>query len=1051
MPLHRCVPCHAIPSTPTRIAAAVAAALTGTLALLSSPAVSAQSATAPETEPASVVVVSGTRQSVASAIDRKKNASTVVDSIVAEDIGEFPDKNVGEALSRVTGVQLSRDFGEGSQVNIRGVEANLNRIEINGLSVLSTNGTAGRGAELRELPAELIKSIDVFKGVTADQTEGGIGGTVSIKTNMPLDFKQRMAVVKLEGEQSSSRGGVQPRGSVLLADKFFDGRLGLMANLVYDKVYTQNDYVRNSNWRYFRDWDQSPEKTNASLNPRAAAVTTKSGCAALTGADKTACDSQWYDYSPGVPRYGIWTRDHQRSSAELTAQYQIDNSLNVWGRYNRNNQKQMLNDRNYVTDFGSIKRFSTLGVAPVYGANGAPLTTAGAPVAACAEPAAGVTPAGMTFTNHVMTSFLSGTCQNVPGEGASYNFSTAARDFALNIKSDYRSGGFNWKSGAWSAEALVAKTSSYYELNTNNIVMEANIPGLRVNFDSQGLPKFVFPAGYDPNNSAIYTRITSQYQPSLTDNGEDQVKLDLKYRPDTPFLTTLHFGGQGRKSTSEQYRWTGYLAAAGDPATPNDDIVVRSPEVRHEIILDPLNTSGVLRNGGNTVYGSGLTANNSTRYVNATQMQQLVDAIRTGTPGTFLNGYDGLSGYPAGWTAPSFANSAQYFDLSHYNHDLLRESIGSDGKTYAMPPQFAVEEKIKAFYVRADFEHELYGVTLDGNLGLRYAGTETRATGLRSYRAYSTNAATNARVETVLANDIVTVRNKYSDTLPSFNLAAWFVPNTLVARVGWGKVMARPFIDRLTPTVNCIANSGQSQYGGDGSADDCTGGNVNLKPFRATNKDVSVEWYPSRDAQLSLAFFRKDISSYIQNDVILPNVDVFGNGQRWDLKTSINSEGAVTKGWELAGRVALTMLPGAFGGLGLDANYTRMTFSYATGKELLNPLDNTVLPYPGMSRNSYNVGVWYDLGKWNARLAYNYRDSYYTGTVDANALLPVYAEAVGFLDAKLQWRVTDNLTIAVEGKNLTDEAQYLNSGSTARRNELAWSGRRYFVGATYKF
>ena len=194
---------------PTVCAASVAAAV----ALFAAQSASAQGAPAADAEKPTVIVVSGTRQSVASAIDRKKNASTVVDSIVAEDIGEFPDKNVGEALSRVTGVQLSRDFGEGSQVNIRGVEANLNRIEINGLSVLSTNGTAGRGAELRELPAELIKSIDVYKGVTADQTEGGIGGTVSIKTNMPFDFKKRTVVAKLEGEHSTNRGGAQPRGS----------------------------------------------------------------------------------------------------------------------------------------------------------------------------------------------------------------------------------------------------------------------------------------------------------------------------------------------------------------------------------------------------------------------------------------------------------------------------------------------------------------------------------------------------------------------------------------------------------------------------------------------------------------------------------------------------------------------------------------------------------------------------------------------------------------------------------------------------------------------
>lgn len=162
------------------------------------------------------MVVPGTRKSIASAIGRKKGASTVSDSIVAEDIGEFPDKNVGEALSRITGVQLTRDFGEGTQVAIRGVEPNLNRVELNGMSILSSNGTAGRGAELRELPAELIKSIDVIKGVTADLTEGGVGGSVLIKTNKPLDFKKFTVASTLSGEHATSRGGVQPRASLLI-------------------------------------------------------------------------------------------------------------------------------------------------------------------------------------------------------------------------------------------------------------------------------------------------------------------------------------------------------------------------------------------------------------------------------------------------------------------------------------------------------------------------------------------------------------------------------------------------------------------------------------------------------------------------------------------------------------------------------------------------------------------------------------------------------------------------------------------------------------------
>ncbi len=158
------------------LALAISAALAGQ-AQAQQAAAPAAAASAPAAKPAAkeltqldTVVVSGIRSSIRSANDRKKNASTVQDSIVAEDIDQFPDKNVGEALSRVTGVQLSRDFGEGTQVSIRGVEPDLNRIQIDGMTVLNSGGGAGRGADLRELPAEMIQSIDVIKGVTADMT-----------------------------------------------------------------------------------------------------------------------------------------------------------------------------------------------------------------------------------------------------------------------------------------------------------------------------------------------------------------------------------------------------------------------------------------------------------------------------------------------------------------------------------------------------------------------------------------------------------------------------------------------------------------------------------------------------------------------------------------------------------------------------------------------------------------------------------------------------------------------------------------------------------------
>jgi len=339
------------------LALAISAALASQAHAQTEPAAApaaAASAAEAKTNQLDTVVVTGIRRSIQSAIDRKKNASTVQDSIIAEDIDQFPDKNVGEALSRITGVQLSREFGEGSQVSIRGVEPDLNRVEINGMSVLGTNGGAGRGAELRELASELIASIDVVKGSTADITEGGVGGTVRINTRKPLDFTKRTIAGTLAGEQGSLRGGVQPRATLLLADKFLDGKLGVMANLVYDNIHTRGDFARNTSWTFLRDWDMSADKTITSLNAAAAAVTTYAGCTALTGADRTACQTQWFDYAPRISRYGIWERDHKRSSAELTAQYRFSKEFDAYVSHQVNTQAQKLNDMNYGTDFTSV-------------------------------------------------------------------------------------------------------------------------------------------------------------------------------------------------------------------------------------------------------------------------------------------------------------------------------------------------------------------------------------------------------------------------------------------------------------------------------------------------------------------------------------------------------------------------------------------------------------------------------------------------------------------------------------------------------------------------
>ena len=1029
----------AAPAAWAQAAPAPAAAASAPAAAAKKPAVQ---------QAAELIQVTGTRGSIQGSISRKRLASTVQDSIVAEDIDQFPDKNVGEAMSRVSGVQLTREFGEGSQVAIRGVEPDLNRVEINGMSVLGSNGGSGRGAELRELASELIQSIDVVKGSTANLTEGGVGGTVIITTRKPLQFKKPTVAGTLSAESSNLRGGVQPRVSLLLADRYLDNKLGLMANLVYDKVHTRGDFSRNTSWTFLRDWDMSPEKTVVSRNAAMAAVGTFADCttAFANTTDRTNCQRQWFDYAPRIARYGIWERDHKRSSAEVTAQYQFTPELDAWVSYQGNRQAQRLNDMNFGTDFTATTRLSTAGKAPVYAANGT-VATAGT----CTGVSGTTTPAGMVVENHHVTQYTVGNCLNVAGQGGQGAFTTTARDFALDIQSRYVTTGFNYKNDKWKIEGLLGDSKSDYDAQSNAIVLTQNAPGLVVSLDAQRLPQFSFPSGYSPDSASSYVQAQLQHRPTATHNTERQGKLDFQYALDTPFFERLWFGAQARQGGSKQYNGGGYLVQNNGSLSNSEeavDINARGANVNQTVVYDPLYTGTAQRPNDSQTFINGAFR---TSYVSGANMQQLVNAMRASSPGTFFGGYNGLN-VPSSWMAPSYAaayNSGA-FDTSAFNRDNLYTTVGSDGKTYPQIPAFDIQEKTQAAYARLDWGTEVAGLPLDGNVGLRYARTQVQSTGLFSQRLrVETSTGSTTFNDRVVSNTIVSVDNSYKDVLPSLNATLQLMKGQLLLRGGYAKVMSRPALNLLAPNVTCTENSGNSQFPGGDGTDDCTAGNPDLKPYRATKYDMSLEFYPSRDTQVSAALFRTNIDTYVRTGIYRAGVDFFGDGRLFDVTQAINGEGAMTQGLELAGRTALTFLPGWMSGFGVDANFTRMGFKYATGNELLNTLDGSTLPYPGLSKNAYNLGLWYDQGMVNARLAYHVRDKYYTGGNDITGN-PNFRDKTGYLDAKLQLRLNKHFTVSAEAKNLTDQAELTYSGDLSRPNELAWSGRRYYLSLGYK-
>jgi len=390
--------------------------------------------TAPAAEDIKKVVINGTRASQQSGIERKKNAATAMDSIVAEDVGAFPDRNIGEAISRISGVALDRgDFGEGISVAIRGNSADLTRVEIDGQGVQSAGGTDmngggnGRGTEFRSLSADLIKSVDVVKGSTADMTEGSLGGGVVIKTRTSLDFKEPFVSLRVAGSQGSLNKDWSPDANLIATRKFLDNRLGVMINastsrMVNESHSTEIATSRNAGYARLIDFDNSPNKTftylpstlskddpavntptlrspltaggtfNAAtpfeILTKSAAAQTKADCyaafPALTNAQRNAfngntarnqasnarsnelisCLNQWNDYTPSLVRFIERRQEDKRNNVDLRFDFKVNNELTVFAKGSYARRK--VDDTNMTLALGGLNVNPDVTVSPTY-------------------------------------------------------------------------------------------------------------------------------------------------------------------------------------------------------------------------------------------------------------------------------------------------------------------------------------------------------------------------------------------------------------------------------------------------------------------------------------------------------------------------------------------------------------------------------------------------------------------------------------------------------------------------------------------------------------
>jgi TonB-dependent receptor len=320
----------------------------------------AQPSTAAQPTNDQAIVVTGIRASLANSQNIKRNSDTVVDAITAQDIGALPDRSVTEALQRVPGVSMNRFAGsndpdhfsvEGSGVVIRGLS--FVRSEFNGRDTFST-GVYGQAINFSDVPAELLGSVAVYKNATAEMIEGGLSGTVDLRTRVPFDNRGFHLSIDAEANYGDFSRRWAPTGSVLISDTWDTsiGRIGLLADVSYSRLYSRADGVQVANFQT-RDGGNvvASNTTNTLVCRRQLPASTDTNAGGNCGTPVTPGANGLADllplaYAPlggqfrtqdydrrrlGIAAAAQWeSLDHR---AHLTAQFLRSDSRNNWGEH----------------------------------------------------------------------------------------------------------------------------------------------------------------------------------------------------------------------------------------------------------------------------------------------------------------------------------------------------------------------------------------------------------------------------------------------------------------------------------------------------------------------------------------------------------------------------------------------------------------------------------------------------------------------------------------------------------------------------------------------
>ncbi|HTM81525.1 TonB-dependent receptor [Asticcacaulis sp.] len=998
------------------------------------------------------VVVVGTKRSLRTAQQTKRDADTIVDSITATDIGSFPDKSVAEALQRVAGITVTRFAAtmdtshfsaEPSGVLVRGLPQV--RSEFNGRDTFSANSS--RGLSWGDISPELMAGVDTYKNQTADLIEGGIAGSINLRTRLPFDSRGQLISVSAGASYGDISDSVTPDYSGIYTNRWQTsvGEFGLMVNYAHSYVETATNGVQMGRYGAFCS-------TAPATNPDGTVILASDGSVPCASGSPYGTDS--WAYIPSLIAFRDNKYERTRDGVALAAQWQ-------------NNSHTMLatlqyNDSKYHNEWH--ERVVTASAFDIYAAPGYNTLTSN-----LAQPLDGtpaftfddnglfqsgvmVSPIGWWGADNAASALVAANasgqqmvnaCYGLPACGPAQQGATIFTASRINNTHDRtRDLSFNFR---WDVNDHFRTTFDVQyikaELTNTDVEVDANsFTNMILDFSGKyptmdlGNPVNVnqSPGGLANGNNYYYRSVQDHLENS--EGHEFATRLDGEYRFDNGgWFDTLKVGVR-YADREQKIRWSVYNWANIANTWSNNASYWNTDSPVY-----PAGMTEAAGFGSDFMDGNVLPANAQFLFVKDSILEDKAKVI---------NGFSMNSIGVGSWV--SACERANLVDGCFNQSEL--DTVG---------------EKTQAAYAMLKFggrDKTIFnGISVQGNVGVRWVQTEDVSDG---YAIAPTNAwlqsvagtpcntpltgnnVTNASCW-ITPDDIafsngagsaLTSSKTHINWLPSFNVK-FGLSDQWVLRFAASRSMSRPDMGSLKNYV--AMNSGALNTGSDSTqviyssptADhipaNVTGfnfqytaaaGNPNLKSMTADNLDLSVENYFASVGSLTFDIFYKKFYDYIQNGQYSQDFTNNGVTRTVQVTGPINADGASIKGFEVAYQRFFDFLPAPFDGFGVQANYTHVVDSgissayngQAQASKLINPH-----ALEGLSEDAYNLVGMYEKGPWALRLAYNWRSKFLVTALDCCIMIPIWQDDYGQLDGSIRYKVNDHIELNLSGSNLS--------------------------------